>query len=462
MVRVGRAYIVPGDQSRKAHVNAPADIIAAPPNAAPHAGLPSDPARQLTGSLRRYTLVLLRWGAVFGQLVTLIIVSQGLNFTFAVWPSLIAIAAAALVNLGVTLSLPLDRRVSDAEAIAQLGFDIAQLGALLYFNGGIENPFAILFLAPVVTSATTLSTRVLATVAGLALLVALGLLFWHQPLPWTPGVPFELPPVYDIGLLCGIVVGTGFTSLYAWRATKESRKMSAALAATEQRLAQEQKLSALGSLAAAAAHELGTPLATITVTAKEMSRELPDGPLREDADLVLGQAQRCRSILEQLAMRGDTQDLIHGELTLEDLLEEAAEGYIGRGVDIVVETEQADGELPLSIRRRPELLYALKNFTENAVSFANGRVELTATVIGGRIRITIDDDGRGFDPLIRARLGQPYVTSRTRAGRAGGLGLGVFIASTLVERTGGRIVFERAPLGGARVRCEWPVGALRA
>ena len=438
-------------------MNAPTDITALQPALQPALA----PPRQLTGALRRTTLVQLRWGAVFGQLLTLLIVSQGLNFTFAVWPSLIVIAAAAILNITVTLTLPLDRRVSDNEAILQLGFDILQLGLLLYFNGGIENPFAILFLAPVVTSATTLSRRVLATVAGLAFTVAVLLLFLHRPLPWMPGVPFELPYTYDLGLLSGIVVGTAFTSLYAWRATTESRRMSAALFAAEQMLGQEQKLSALGSLAAAAAHELGTPLATITVVAKEMSRALPEGEMREDADLVISQAQRCRGILEQLAQRGDTPDIIHGELTLEDLLEEAAESYIDRGIDIVVESDQPAGGLPLSIRRRPELLYALKNFTENAVSFANGRVVLSALVADGRVTLTVDDDGRGFDPLIRARLGQPYVSAR-KPGSAGGLGLGVFIATTLVERTGGRTTFDRSPLGGARVRCEWPVDTLRA
>lgn len=310
------------------------------------------------------------------------------------------------------------------------------------------------------TSATTLSKRVLATVAGTALIAATALLFWHQSLPWIPGVDFKLPRVYEIGMLAGIVVGTSFTSLYAWRATTESRTMSAALATTEQMLGQEQKLSALGSLAAAAAHELGTPLATIAVTAKEMTRELPDGPLADDARLVLEQAQRCRAILEQLALRGDTPDLIHETLSLEDLLEEAAEGFIHREKDLIVDSLQQDGKLPLTIRRRPELLYALKNFTENAVDFAATRVELTATVDDTSVLVTIDDDGPGFDPLIRTRLGQPYVTSRAKSGSAGGLGLGVFIASTLVERTGGKINFERSPIGGARIRCLWPIAAL--
>ncbi|WP_298918903.1 ActS/PrrB/RegB family redox-sensitive histidine kinase [uncultured Algimonas sp.] len=420
------------------------------------------PRRQLTGALRRYTLVLLRWGAVVGQAVTLFIVSQGLGFDVPVLPSLLVIGAAALVNIAVGLWLPLDRRVSDVEAIAQLGFDIAQLALLLYLNGGIENPFAILFLAPVVTSATTLSKRVLATVALMALAAATILLFWHAPLPWYPEADFKLPRIYETGILFGILVGTAFTSLYAWRATTESRKMSAALSLTEQRLAQEQKLSALGSLAAAAAHELGTPLATITVTAKEMTRELPDGPTSDDAALVLQQAQRCRSILEQLALRGDRPDLIHETLSLEDLLEEAAEGFIHRDKDLIVDSTQADGGVPLTIRRRPELLYALKNFTENAVDFADSRVELRASVENDRITVVVDDDGAGFDPLVRTRLGQPYVTTRAKGRSAGGLGLGVFIASTLVERTGGTVRFETAPIGGARVRCDWPVERLSA
>jgi two-component system sensor histidine kinase RegB len=422
----------------------------------------SIPSRQLTGALRRYTLVLLRWGAVLGQALTLLIIWQIFGFDFAFWPSLGVIGVTALVNIGVSLLLPLDRRVSDIEAIAQLGFDIFQLALLLYLNGGIENPFAMLFLAPVVTSATTLSKSVMMTVAGWALLLATSLLFWHQPLPWTPGVEFELPRMYEFGLLAGIIVGTTFTSLYAWRTTTESRTMSAALSATEQMLAQEQKLSALGSLAAAAAHELGTPLATITVTAKEMTRELPPGPLADDAELVLSQAQRCRSILEQLALRGDTPDLIHETLSLEDLLEEAAEGFIDRNKDLIIESYQSDGGLPLTIQRRPELLYALKNFTENAVDFAQSRVRLTARVIDGEVTVTIDDDGPGFEPLIRTRLGQPYVTSRAKGGSAGGLGLGVFIASTLVERTDGRVYYERSPIGGARVRVVWPVDRLKA
>lgn len=407
------------------------------------------------GSLRRYTLVLLRWAAVAGQALTLLIVSFALKFDYPVLACSSIVGITALVNIIVTLTLPLDRRVSDTEAAMQLGFDIWQLAALLWFTGGMINPFAILFLAPIVTSATTLSRRVLFSLCAFTLVLSFGLLLSYQPLPWSPAGSFELPFTFRLGVWIAIAVGAAFTSLYAWRATKESRKMSAALAATESMLAHEQKLSALGGLAAAAAHELGTPLATIQVIAKEMSRELPeDSPLGEDARLMLSQTQRCRGILEQLSLRGDAGDVIHDVLSVEALLEEAAEPFIERHKDISIRTSGTGDELEL--RRQPELIYGLKNYIENAVGFARSRVELTAHWTDQQLIITIDDDGRGFDAAVKNKLGQPYVTRRKKESEAGGLGLGVFIASTLIERTNGRVKFLQSPAGGARVSLTWP------
>ncbi|RKQ69600.1 two-component system sensor histidine kinase RegB [Litorimonas taeanensis] len=420
---------------------------------------------QTMGRLRRYTLVLLRWGAIGGQILALLCVSLILEFPYPVLACCAVIAASIFINLAITVLYPLDRRVSDREALLQLGFDILQLAALLWLTGGITNPFAILFLAPIVTSATTLSKSVLFILSALATLLSFSLVFHSQPLPWDPDNPLMLPFTFRIGVWIAIMVGSIFTSLYAWRATKESRKMAAALAATETMLAQEQKLSALGGLAAAAAHELGTPLATIQVTAKEMTREIPKGsPLADDAALVLSQSQRCRSILEQLALRGDEGDAIHDRLTLEDLFEEAAEPFILIEPDIIIEVSGTGPEPEL--KRQAELVYALKNFIENAVDFASEKVRLCGVWNETTISVFIDDDGPGFDPTLTDRLGQPYVTKRSRQKSkkptAGGLGLGVFIASTLVERTGGQVAFKRGPLGGARVEAVWPRDALVA
>ena len=407
------------------------------------------------GSLRRQTLVALRWGAIIGQTLALLIVSFALGFDYPVLACGLAIFASVIVNIVVSLRMPLDRRVSDFEAYMQLGFDLWQLSGLLWLTGGITNPFSILFLAPVVTAATTLSRWVVLALGAMALTLSFTLVFFHQPLPWSPAGSFDLPHVFKIGIWMAIFVGSIFTSLYAWRTTNESRKMAFALAATEARLAEEQKLTALGGLAAAAAHELGTPLATIQVVAKEMSREVePNSSLSEDAALILSQSQRCRDILEQLSQRGDKGDMIHNVLSPEDLLEEVAEPYISREKDIVIRCNGSGPEPAL--KRQAELLYALKNYIDNAVDFAVTRVDLLASWDEETLTIYIDDDGRGFDSTLKGRLGQPYVSTRKRARTAGGLGLGVFISGRLIERTGGTVSYANSPLGGARIIARWP------
>ena len=332
-----------------------------PPTDAPATSEASGPApvrkrANTSGQLRRGTLVLLRWCAVVGQSLALLIVSQVLGFEFPLLPCLAMIGLSILVNVVVTASFELDRRVGDREAGLQLGFDLLQLAALLWLTGGMANPFALLFLAPVVTSATTLNKKVLLSLGLLATAFSFGLIYNSQPLPWSPPGSFELPVRFRLGVFSAIIIGSAFTSLYAWRATRESRTMANALAATEAVLAHEQKLSALGGMAAAAAHELGTPLATIQVIAKEMTRELDSKThLGEDAALMLSQAQRCREILAQLSLRGDEGDVIHDILSIEDVLEEAAEPYITFEKDISLDVS-GEGDPPVLKRQADRVI----------------------------------------------------------------------------------------------------------
>lgn len=422
-------------------------------------------SRKTSGRLRRSTLVTLRWTAVVGQSLTLLIVSQFLGFEIPYLPTILTVLAAGLFNLIVTLTLPLDRRVGPGEAVLQLGFDTLQLATLLWLTGGLTNPFALLFVAPVVTSATTLSRRVLGSIGGLATLSSLVLMFTHLALPWSPANSFHLPTEFTFAMWTALMTGMVFTSVYAWQASREGRRMSEALAATEAVLAQEQKLAALGGLAAAAAHELGTPLATIQLVAKEMARELKaDTALGEDAALLVEQTKRCRDILTQLGARGDAGELIHDRMTLSALLEEAAEPYYGLGshIEIRVDYHQPDtdsqkkADAPF-IRRQAEIIYGLKNYIENAVEFASSRVDIKGRWSQDALHITIVDDGPGFSPDVKARLGEPYVSARGEANKvAGGLGLGFFIAKTLIERTGGTVVFDNARGGGAYVTLSWP------
>ena len=294
------------------------------------------------------------------------------------------------------------------------------------------------------------------------------LLMWSHHLPWEVAGGFDLPMEYRWGIWIALMVGTTFTSLYAWRAASEAKRMSAALAATELVLAREQKLAALGGLAAAAAHELGTPLATIQVTAKEMARETdPDTHLGEDARLIVDQARRCRDILAQLSNREEEGDLVHDQITLSELIDETIEPFISSNKSFVINVQ---GPAPFSIERpnpnitiprRPELIYGMRNLIENAVSFAEDEVTITTKTTLSAVTISIADDGPGFDPIIRARLGEPYISSRPdKAKKAGGLGLGVFIAKTLIERTGGSVRFANQTHGGALITLYWPKSAL--
>ncbi len=414
-----------------------------------------------SGRLRRSTLVTLRWTAVVGQTFTLLVVSEMLGFSFPYWPAALIVFLAAVLNIAVTFSLPLDRRVGHLEAILQLGFDTLQLASLLWLTGGMNNPFALLFVAPVVTGATTLSKRVLFSIGGLATCASLFLMFNHLPLPWSPTGSFSLPREISAAFWVALMTGMVFTSVYAWQASREGRRMSEALAATEAVLAQEQKLAALGGLAAAAAHELGTPLATIQLVAKEMARELdPTTPMGEDAALLMEQTHRCRDILKQLSARGDAREPVHDTLQIQALLEEAAEPYLGLGSQVDIKTH-GEGPQP-QLRRQAEILYGLKNYIENAVEFADSRVTLTGSWTRNTVTILIEDDGPGFSPAVRARLGEPYVSARGEANKVGGgLGLGFFIAKTLIERTGGTVAFDNHPRsGGAFITLSWPVERL--
>ena len=411
------------------------------------------------GRLRRSTLVQLRWAAVIGQSLAMAIVWFGLGFTLPIIPCAATIGTSAVLNLALSYMAPLDRRVSDKEALAQLAFDSLQLAALLWLTGGLDNPFALLFLAPVVTSATTLRKRVLFSLAALTALLAIFLMYESLPLPWYADTDFTLPPMFKIGSFTALMTGMAFTSLYAWGASLEQRRMSDALAATEAVLAQEQKLAALGGLAAAAAHELGTPLATIQVTAKEMARELSaDTDLGADARLMHSQAMRCRDILQQLARRGDEGDVIHDVFSLKALLDEVSEPFFGFGtqIDISVSGTPESGIGP-NLKRQAELIYGLTNIVENGVDFANHLVSITGRWDAKFIYVDILDDGPGFDASIKSKLGEPYVSSRTDKSGAGGLGLGFFIAKTLIERTGGQVSFgNRQSNSGAFVRVRWP------
>jgi two-component system sensor histidine kinase RegB len=423
--------------------------------------------------LRLHTIVRLRWIAVLGQLVAICMVSFGLGFSLPIGTCLTVIALSAWLNVFLAIWYPSRHRLSVRFATGLLAYDIVQLAALLYLTGGIDNPFTMLIVAPVTVSAATLPLR--NTIAlGLLALAAMGLLVvQHEPLPWYQGIPFELPLIYKVGVFAAVWACTTFLALYAWRLTKESRQMSAALAATDLVLAREQKLHALDGLAAAAAHELGTPLSTIAVVTKELENEIgPESPLREDIALLKTQAQRCRDILQKLTRHPSEQDPLHARVSVRAMLEEAAAPYRSGTVVITIAARPAgDGSgagLPGAVvERKPGVIYGLGNIIENATDFASSKVEINAEWSAAELVVTIADDGPGFPAEVMDNIGEPYVTTRPAEGPemshiedegSTGLGLGFFIAKTLLERSGATVSLgnRASPQTGAIVRVSWP------
>ena len=426
--------------------------------------------------LRLQTIVRLRWIAVLGQTVAVLVVYLGLGFDLPIGLCMLAIALSAWLNVLLRLWFPASHRLRSAHAAAMLGYDTLQLALLLYLTGGLENPFAFLLVVPVTVSASTQPPRITVGLGVLTLLCATALVQYHFPLPWYPSRLLTLPLPYVMGVWAAVMCGAIFMALYAWRIAKEGRQMSNALAATEMVLAREQKLSALDGLAAAAAHELGTPLSTITVIAKELLRELPeDSPYREDLTLLQTQARRCRDILSTLASQSEQADIVFSRMPLTHLVEEVVEPHRAIGVDIAVQagpSEEArspeEAREPVSLRN-PGVIYGLGNLVENAVDFANDRVTVAAHWDAATVAIDITDDGPGIAPVILEHLGEPYLTTRgapedgsSSEGDDAGLGLGYFIAKTLLERSGARLVIRNreAPEKGAQVKVVWPRQAI--
>ncbi len=496
------------------------DVSAAGPPPDPRLALDADPGWGAGGGSRSgpgprdrvplRTVTVLRWIAIAGQVAALLFTTRVMGLHVAVGAASVAIGASVVVNLLATFLAPPTRRLLAGESAALLAFDVVQLGVLLAVTGGLDNPFAVLLLAPVAIAASVLGRRatlalVLLTVAAIA-----GLGTWHLPIGTAEG-HLESPPLFRLGFGLALAVGVCFVGLYARQVSSEVHAMNEALEATRAALARAQRLADLDGVVAAAAHELGTPLATIKLTASEMVDELEDrlegaegdpglAHLLEDARLLRAQADRCRDILREMGRAGRRDPYLDRGL-LEAVLREAAEPHMGRGVAIEVTVGPArnapgdgagsgGGSGPVPARqpdlpRRPEIVHGLRNLVQNAVDFAKGRVRLRAEWTASEVSVAIADDGPGFSPGALERIGEPFMRRRTERpddgrstdggadgpaqGRApgarpgyDGMGLGLFIAKTLLERTGARLTFANAAGGGALVVVCWPRAALAA
>ena len=405
--------------------------------------------------MRFRTLMLIRWIGVIGQAVALFVVHVGFGLDLPMVLALGIVGVSALLNLVLALSPPSGGRIDHRQATLFLTYDLLQLSTLLFLTGGLYNPFALLILAPVTISATVLSRHTTIALSVLAVFLTSILAFWHLPLP-SPVLWVEPSRLVALGLWIALVCAIVFMATYTFTVAEEARRMSDALSATQMALAREQRVSALGGLAAAAAHELGSPLSTIAVAAKELARDVPaDSPFADDVRLLVSQSRRCSEILAKLSHLPEEADPAtpFERLPLSALVELAALPYEKDEIEVDFRQKGEDSSSEPVVPRTPELLHGLGTLIQNAVQFARTRVAVETAWDAAETRVTILDDGPGFSQMVLAELGEPYVSSRSGGG--GHMGLGVFIALSLLDRGGAAVAFDNRPEGGARVVVRW-------
>jgi two-component system sensor histidine kinase RegB len=426
--------------------------------------------RKRANWIRLRTMIFLRWVAIVGQIIAVTVTPALFELQLEMGWCYFAIGVSIIGNLVATFVFPENKRLSERQNMSMILFDLLQLSFLLYLTGGLNNPFTLLLLGPVTISATALSLRSTIVLCAVAIVSVTLLAFVHLPLRTVGGDIIKIPQLFIFGQWIALVIAVTFTSAYSRRVTSEIHLMSDALAATQMALAREQKLTDLGGVVAAAAHELGTPLATIKLASAELVLDLRDHPhLREDAELIVQQTDRCRDILRDMGRAGK-DDLHMRQAPLVTVVESAAEPHMDRGKQVVFSLNPADDSIQPAILRMPEIIHGLRNLVQNAVDFAQSTVWIETRWSKDMISVRIMDDGEGFPPQLLGRLGDPFMGRKRQRRRDTtrpeyeGMGLGLFIAKTLLERSGASLRFANgadeagyhSKHVGAVVEVRWP------
>ena len=407
-------------------------------------------------NLDKKTLTILRYIAIFGQFFAVNIVFFYLNLNFPVTESYLIIFLGLLTNLFLQFKVKVNQ-LKDTYASLFLLFDLIQLSILLYLTGGILNPFSILLIIPTIVSSTFLSmgtTIILGVITSFLLFI---LSNFYLPLPGIETNIFSVPNFYKLGVLTSILIGLIFLSYFGIRFSGESKKRSEALNKLQEVISKEYELESLGGQAAAAAHSLGTPLATISVVAKELKKEIGENKeISKDIDLLISQTKRCSEILKKISKKQIEEDSFFSLIKLEDLLEEIISSFnetSSKKIELYVENDKNK----INIRRTPEIIYGLRNFIGNAVKFSKTRVKILLKSDKKMIEIKISDDGPGIPEDIIRIIGEPYIKSKSKELSANaGLGLGTFLGKTLLERKNAKLQFrKKSALGGALVVVSW-------
>jgi two-component system, sensor histidine kinase RegB len=411
--------------------------------------------------LDKKTLVYFRWIAITGQLIAINLVYIYLNLKFPIIESHIIIFVGLLTNLFLQFRIKTNQ-LKDIYSSLFLLYDLFQLSALLYLTGGISNPFSLLLIVPAIVSSTFLSMGTTLILGATTIILSFILTRYYFPLPGITENILIFPPYYLLGTLASMIVGLIFLSYFGIRFAGETKKRSEALNKLQQVIAKEYELESLGGQAAAAAHSLGTPLATITVVAKELRKEIgKNSKHSKDLDLLISQTKRCGDILKQISQKQIIEDKFMSAVKLEDLLTEIIRSFLetsSKEINLVSNNDKNK----IDIKRSPEIIYGLRNFIGNAIKFSKQKVQVELISDERNLSINILDDGPGFPEDIIKILGEPYIKSKSKEiSNKAGLGLGTFLGKTLLERQGAKLsFFNKSTESGAFVKIDWGIKSL--
>ena len=407
-------------------------------------------------SLDKNTLTILRYIAIFGQFLAISIVYYYLDLPFPITESYLIISFGLFTNIYLQIGIKYNQ-LKDLYAAPFLLYDLVQLSALLYLTGGIFNPFCFLLVIPAIVSSTFLSMGTTIILGFITSLLLLTISFFHLPLPGENMNLLQFPNFYKFGIIISILIGLIFLSYFGIRFSGEKKKTEEAFKKLQEVIYKEYELESLGGQAAAAAHSLGTPLATISVVAKELKKEIGDGnELSKDIDLLISQSKRCSEILKRISKKQIEEDKFFSSTKLEDLLEEIINSFketSSKEITLVSDNDKNK----IDIQRSPEMIYGLRNFIGNAIKFSKSRVNIFLMSDDKEIKIIVNDDGPGFPKDIIDKLGEPYIKSKSlELNSNSGLGLGTFLGKTLLERQNAKLLFkDDKNLGGASVVISW-------
>ena len=389
-------------------------------------------------------LIKIRWTAIFGQFAAIFFVEKILEIKILFTECLIVILLSVLINLSAFFFQKKDN-ISDKKVFLFLLFDTSQLGVLLFLNGGILNPFSILVLAPVIISATYLKSSWTVLLSLYSIFLVLILKYYFIPLNWRND--FIIPNLYNNGLLISLIITIIFIAAYTYLFANSSRKISKALAETKLQLNNQKQITEIGSLSAAAVHELSTPLNTIFLILNDLLKEkilIKNKNLFKDVMLLKSQAERCRDILLSLSKSPHLlKDNFFEKIKIQDLINLSFEKFNTNKVLNII-FEQTSREI--SILYKDEINYAFSNIIQNAIQHAKNEITIAISSDLEELSIKISDDGKGFSRDILDKLGEPYITKSKK-----GMGLGIFIAKNLIENVDGKINFYNSSNGNAVV-----------